>query len=253
MHTYGNMLLTGTLLWLALYQQSPCCFFIQAPKGDAVYLRLAEDPASLYFLPLMPTLCSSRSSNSLWMFREKTTVSAAWSVMGVSRYQTRERALPNLLRYRSFLCICLSWCYQIWTGHTRIQDQVNYSYKSPQKWRLIVISSRSVKSCRTVSLYPSRGDFVVWIWYIWILGNSLNTTHTVVWFVRGKHVLSRAAYCLKRACYPLETVINFLYFYIRSAILNLLSDVIALDGVDQVAPVYQFHHCSTLAVCKQPQ
>lgn len=132
MHTYGNMLLTGTLLWLALYQQSPCCFFIQAPKGDAVYLRLAEDPASLYFLPLMPTLCSSRSSNSLWMFREKTTVSAAWSVMGVSRYQTRERALPNLLRYRSFLCICLSWCYQIWTGHTRIQDQVNYSYKSPK-------------------------------------------------------------------------------------------------------------------------
>lgn len=35
--------------------------------------------------------------------------------------------------------------------------------------------------------------------------------------------------------------------------MNLLSDVIALDGVDQVAPVYQFHHCSTLAVCKQPQ
>lgn len=67
--------------------------------------------------------------------------------------------------------------------------------------------------------------------------------------------MSRAADYLKRACYPLETVIsrNVIYFYIRSVILILLSDIIALDGVDPDAPVYQFHHCSTLAVCKQPQ
>merc|ERR1712035_194697 len=71
MHTYGHMLQSGTALWLALLlQQSPrcvnpsagVCFSVRPLKGRRVpepgtLLRLAEDPASLYFLPPMSTLC----------------------------------------------------------------------------------------------------------------------------------------------------------------------------------------------------